>query len=126
MVTLLVASGSPTLTAFYADYFAHAPITGAITTTQKETLRHLEQHGAPDILLLDMPLPDEGGRSIVRFMRDNSPYQNTYIVMLLEEDLSILTRPRLGIEHLYFKPVSRPVLDELIQNLLAMLKRKDG
>ncbi|HLY25565.1 MAG TPA: hypothetical protein VKQ72_04455 [Aggregatilineales bacterium] len=118
MVTLLIASGDTGLTTYYADYFASSPITGAITATQAETLTYLEGADPPNVLLLDMPLPDAVGGAIVRFMRSNPAYQRTHIIMLLEEKVSILARPRLGIEHILYKPIAPGELGEYLSNLL--------
>jgi CheY-like chemotaxis protein len=124
MVTLLIASGDTKLTAYYTDYFASRPITGAITSSQAETLAHLEASGAPDVLLVDMPLPDAVGGAIIRYMRATEGFQQAHIVMLLEEKVSILARPRLGIEHVLYKPISPAELGEYLSNLLETTRLK--
>jgi two-component system alkaline phosphatase synthesis response regulator PhoP len=79
----------------------------------------------PDLILLDLMLPDIDGLEVARRLRHDSDTRNIPIVMLTAkgEEADIVTGLELGADDYITKPFSRKVL---VARLRAVLRRKGG
>ena len=79
----------------------------------------------PDLILLDLMLPDIDGLEVARRLRNDADTRNIPIVMLTAkgEEADIVTGLELGADDYITKPFSRKVL---VARLRAVLRRKGG
>jgi two-component system phosphate regulon response regulator PhoB len=79
----------------------------------------------PDVILLDLMLPDMDGLEVARHLRKDPDTRNIPIVMLTAkgEEADIVTGLELGADDYITKPFSRKVL---VARLRTVLRRKGG
>jgi two-component system phosphate regulon response regulator PhoB len=79
----------------------------------------------PDVILLDLMLPDMDGLEVARRLRSDPDTRNVPIVMLTAkgEESDIVTGLELGADDYVTKPFSRKVL---VARLRAVLRRRGG
>ncbi|MEJ2724296.1 MAG: response regulator [Deltaproteobacteria bacterium] len=89
-----------------------------------DALKSVRSH-IPDLILLDLMLPDMDGLEVARRLRNDSDTRNIPIVMLTAkgEEADIVTGLELGADDYITKPFSRKVL---VARLRAVLRRKGG
>lgn len=78
----------------------------------------------PDLVILDLMLPDTDGLEICKFLRKDDKYQNTYIIMLTakDEEIDKVLGLEIGADDYITKPFSPK---ELIARVKALFRRKD-
>ena len=78
--------------------------------------------GRPDLVILDVMLPDEDGLTILKKLRDNGPTRRLPVIMLTakDEEIDKITGLTLGADDYMTKPF-RPL--ELIARVKAQLRR---
>ncbi len=97
-----------------AGYPVHAASSG------RELMRALHDHGPPDVLLLDVMLPDADGFRILAQMRRNPALALLPIVMLTAKDSAEDVRRgmELGADGYVTKPYSKTILADTIAKVL--------
>lgn len=90
-----------------------------------ETALHIIRHDRPDLVLLDLSLPDRDGWDVTRVMRGDSHLANTPIVMLTArvEDQDKVVGLELGADDYVTKPFNPR---EVVARIRAVLRRARG
>ena len=73
----------------------------------------------PDLIILDMALPDGNGLSLIRHLKSSGQFKNTQIIVVTGGSHYQETAAQEGIEYFIQKPVEIPMLLELVQRLAA-------
>ncbi len=90
-----------------------------------ETALHIIRHDRPDLVLLDLSLPDRDGWDVTRIVRGDSNLANTPIVMLTArvEDQDKVVGLELGADDYVTKPFNPR---EVVARIRAVLRRARG
>lgn len=89
----------------------------------RQAMEHLSQH-APDVVILDMHLPEISGLVILDFVRSAQRLANTR-VLVVTADTDILDSIRQRIDAGFVKPFSAMQLLKTVQQLCAKLMPSD-
>lgn len=84
-----------------------------------KALNHLETHDAPDLIILDVNLPNLSGRDIHKHLRNSMKYTETPVIILTANSLAIeQIRPAITKnDYLRIKPIGMRELQELAKSL---------
>jgi two-component system, OmpR family, phosphate regulon response regulator PhoB len=93
--------------------------------TGKEALEQASQEPIPDLILLDLMLPDMSGLEVCRQIRSHTPTQNVSILILTAkgEEIDRVVGFELGADDYVVKPFS---IRELKLRIGAILRRQSG
>ena len=86
-------------------------------------LKSLDRH-RPDLVILDLMLPDADGFEICKYLRSNKAFSSTPIIMLTakSDEIDRVLGLELGADDYITKPFS---VNELVARVKAVLRRKD-
>ena len=95
---------------------------GSRSAATAEALREALAEGLPDLLLLDVMLPDGDGFDILARLRSHPPHALLPIVMLtVKDDPNDIRRGlSLGADGYITKPYSKKVLEEVVSKVLGL------
>jgi len=90
--------------------------------SQAAMLRHMADAGMPDLLLLDVMLPDGNGFRIVRNLRRLASFANLPIVLLTARSNSadVIEGLRAGADGYITKPYSKKILADVVGRVLQI------
>jgi two-component system, OmpR family, phosphate regulon response regulator PhoB len=93
-----------------------------ITSLGNEAVKRIEMSDTPDLVLLDIMLPDISGLDVCRHIKKNPKYQNILVLMLTAkgEEIDRILGLEIGADDYLIKPFS---LRELTLRVSALLKR---
>jgi DNA-binding response OmpR family regulator len=91
-------------------------------TTGREAI-HLSQQVAPDLLVLDIILPEEDGFTVVEWLQKHDHLYNTPLLVYSAKDLSESERNRLKLGDTEFLTKGRATLQEFEQCVMALLHK---
>lgn len=91
-------------------------------TTGREAI-HLSQQVAPDLLILDIILPEEDGFTVVEWLQKHDHLYNTPLLVYSAKDLSESERNRLKLGDTEFLTKGRATLQEFEQCVMALLHK---
>lgn len=120
MSTLLVVEDEPSLSRLVRDYLERAGFQVFTALTAGDALRHLSAH-SPDLIVLDLGLPDRDGFDVIRDVRRTSP---TPIIVLTArgDEADRIVGLELGADDYVVKPFSPR---ELVARVRAVLRRSE-
>lgn len=114
---VLMVEDSAPLSAVYQAYLKQEPITLSAVTTGAAALQSIERQ-QPDILMLDLHLPDMSGLEILRHLREHQAQIST-IVMTANGSLDLAVEAmRLGAHDFIAKPVDADRLRVTLRNTI--------
>jgi len=89
----------------------------------KEGLHYLKNF-LPDLVLLDLHLPDGSGETIIAFMKNNQPFQHTPIMVLSADAMpeTIERLNKMNITEYFTKPLDIAHFNQQLQALLMVKK----
>ena len=121
MTTILIIEDEVNLNKILSDYLRHNGFLPISTHTGKEGLTQW-QEARPDLILLDLNLPDMDGLDVARTLRKSS---QTPIIMVTarQEELDKLIGLELGADDYISKPFSPR---EVVARVKAVLRRCKG
>ena len=92
-----------------------------VATSQSAMLKTMAQKGKPDLLLLDVMLPDGNGLNILRNFRKLDSFASMPIVLLTAkaEPADIIEGLRLGADGYVTKPYSKNILATVIARVIS-------
>lgn len=121
MKTILVVDDEPKIIRIARDYLEHAGFT-VLTATDGKSALSVWRVGKPDLIVLDLGLPNLDGLDVTRTLRKES---NTPIIMLTarSEESDKLVGLELGADDYMVKPFSPK---ELVARVRAVLRRMEN
>jgi two-component system chemotaxis response regulator CheY len=89
----------------------------------RSAARRLDEGARPDLILLDINMPEITGIDFLEFLRIRSEYRNIPVVMLSSEttDVQVDEAMDLGADGFLFKPVTIDELEEVLNKVLASI-----
>jgi two-component system chemotaxis response regulator CheY len=89
----------------------------------RSAARRLDEGARPDLILLDINMPEITGIDFLEFLRMRSEYRNIPVVMLSSEttDVQVDEAMDLGADGFLFKPVTIDELEEVLNKVLASI-----
>ncbi len=120
MKTILVVDDEPKIVQLARDYLEHAGFT-VLTASDGPTALHAARSSKPDLIVLDLGLPQLDGLDVTRAIRKDS---NVPIIMLTArtEETDKLIGLELGADDYITKPFSPK---ELVARVRTVLRRSD-
>jgi len=120
MKTILVVDDEPKIVQFARDYLEHAGFS-VLTAFNGKTTLALARSAKPDLVVLDLGLPDMDGLDVTRALRKDA---NVPIIMLTArgEETDKLVGLELGADDYMTKPFSPK---ELVARVRAVLRRSE-
>jgi two-component system alkaline phosphatase synthesis response regulator PhoP len=93
----------------------------------KEAIALADKH-KPDVILLDVMLPDTDGIAVCETLREQEKFDNTVIIFLSArgEDYTQIAGYKVGADDYVVKPVRIKILTEKIKTLLKRTKSKSS
>jgi DNA-binding NtrC family response regulator len=99
-------------------YTVHTAETGARAL-------HLVQTERPDLILLDIGLPDTSGMSLLEEIRNGDPKASVIMITAVEETRTVVKALKLGAYDYLVKPIDAQELRTCVQNALENRQLKD-
>jgi CheY-like chemotaxis protein len=118
MAEVLVVEDDKDLVYIYRTALALAGHEVTMARSGGEARAHLE-HQTPDLVFLDMNMPDESGAVLIKHIRGDSRFRNTSIVVVTANQLWRSQINEHDIQQFLVKPVS-------IENLVAVANKLTG
>ena len=89
----------------------------------RSAARRLDEGARPDLILLDINMPEITGIDCLEFLRIRSEYRDIPVVMLSSEttDVQVDEAMDLGADGFLFKPVTIDELEEVLNKVLASI-----
>lgn len=119
MATILLVEDNPTTRELLIEFLGHEhTVLEAATGLEAVTVA---RGARPDLILLDLKLPDAHGFDIARRLREESPTAGIPIVALTAypKELPAEALAKSGCTGYLTKPISRELLQEALQHYLA-------
>lgn len=119
-ISLVAADAQPVFLLGLTQLFASQPgisLAAYCVTAQKARQAILQHH--PDILLLDLNLPDQDGLRLVRELRNDGVAVKTIILTAALNDEQAIEALRLGVQGVVLKNMPIPLLLQCIQKVAA-------
>ncbi|MBV8989355.1 MAG: response regulator transcription factor [Solirubrobacterales bacterium] len=118
--TVLVVDDEPTIGDVVARYLRRAGYDTVLAASGEEALRHATQ-GRPDLVVLDLMLPDIDGLEVMRRLRQQNRERTAIILLTARgEESDRIVGLRLGADDYVVKPFSPA---ELVARVDAVLRR---
>jgi len=115
---ILIVEDEPNIAEVVSLYLERADFTVRVARDGEAALKSLEQH-IPDLIIMDLMLPEMDGFTITRWLRERS---NVPIIMLTarRDEIDRITGLELGADDYVVKPFSP---QELVSRVRAVLRR---
>ncbi|MCE7028990.1 response regulator [Jiella avicenniae] len=85
----------------------------------EDALAWIENHGAPDILVIGVSAGDKAVVEEIKALRERTGSATHMVAMIVEANLGLMTRlKRAGVECYLYKPFDRAALDAILQRFL--------
>ncbi|WP_445398153.1 sigma-54-dependent transcriptional regulator [Zobellella sp. An-6] len=116
-LNVLLVEDTPSLAALYQAYLQDEPLSLTVVSNGRQALEHIRQQ-PPDILLLDLILPDMPGMEILQWLHREHP-EVTTIVMTAHGSVDVaVDAMRLGAHDFINKPVEAERLKVTLHNTM--------
>lgn len=118
----LVVEDDPALSRFIKSYLAFEGLQSRMATCRSEVVAELRKAPAPDLILLDVKLPDVDGFQVLAKLREHPVYRHTPVVMLT----GVATRDAVagaiaaGADGYMTKPFDAEVLLNVVRTVLGL------
>jgi CheY-like chemotaxis protein len=119
-ITVLIVEDDPDQAALAKQRVELAGYKARVAETHEAFVEALRAHGVPDIVLLDVELPDGDGFDILVYMRDHPRLTLLPVVMLTakNEPEDIRKGLRLGADGYIPKPYAKTMLSDVLRQVL--------
>lgn len=118
---ILIVEDNPNEGMLLADYLSSFQCDVTLVHDGGQALHYLRQHGQPDLVLLDMNMPNLDGPSTIRMIREQSEFDalRIYAVSgMTPEEAGVIVGPE-GADRWYTKPIRAQSLVEDIRATLC-------
>jgi CheY-like chemotaxis protein len=120
-VRVLIVEDDVNLALVLVTLFEQHEIEAFHVTTGREAIR-LSQHINPDLLILDLILPEGDGFAVVEWLQQYNRLCNTPLVVYSGKDLDTSERDRLKLGRTEFLSKGRVTIQEFEQRVMALLQ----
>lgn len=117
MATILIVEDNKALNQLYAEVLKMTGFEIVQAADCKEAMACL-QRVVPEIVVLDMLLPDGNGQTVIAQMRQNPSLQKIHIIAVSGFQGDVSDAEKLGIDYFLVKPVAIPTLVDCVDNIL--------
>ncbi len=124
---IMIVDDEPVTCKIVGKYLADAGYTNCHTHSQSDTALQRIVREQPDVLLLDVIMPEVGGLEILHALREHEQLRHTPVLILTasSDDETKCTALELGVTDFLTKPVSRTELVARVRNSLMLKYRHD-
>lgn len=119
MTHILVVEDEPALRLGLVDQFRHLGYQVSACTNGQDALKRISQTPAPDLLILDLGLPDMDGTRVLEACRREVAHLPIVILSARANEADIVLGFKLGTHDYVTKPFSPRVLAARVESLLA-------
>ncbi|MBD2295577.1 response regulator [Anabaena sphaerica FACHB-251] len=119
---ILIVEDDKDLADLLATLFSRHDIETFIAKTGREAI-HLSQKVNPDLLILDLILPESDGFTVVDWLKKHNQLFNIPVVVYSAKDLDDSERHRLKLGHTEFLTKGRVTTQEFEQRVMDLLQR---
>jgi two-component system, OmpR family, response regulator len=121
-VRVLIVEDDPGTSGVIAGVLGNQGFETTVSATKQEVLRALGQNAPPDLILLDVMLPDANGFAILERLRRHPDLSEVPVIMLtsLSEPADVAKGLALGATGYMSKPAQPQALVTAIRHVLAM------
>jgi len=118
MGILLIVEDNMPLGQLYAKFLAQFGRTVRHTTTCRQTIAFLEAESLPDLILLDMSLPDGEGLSILEHLQERRLLTQTRIIAMSSDEEYSTHVAAFGVKQFFAKPINLTLLTMSVRTML--------
>ena len=119
MTNILIIEDNVPLGQLYTRFLAYMGADVKQATSCRQALDHLKNESTPDVVILDMTLPDGTGLSIAQYLQASKQFDGTHVIAVSSDDGYARDVRNYGIQHFFCKPVALPILVNRIKELLG-------
>jgi len=120
-IKILIVEDSESLQMLYQTYLAKLNAKITIAGTVADGLKQVNEIN-PDIILLDLQLPDSNGMEILRYVHENNLTSNVIVMTAYGSVENAIEAIRLGADDFLTKPIDGDRLRVTIKNTLKLLQ----
>jgi DNA-binding response OmpR family regulator len=88
--------------------------------------RELLKSQTPKIVLLDMMLPDIHGSQLLKLIRDDPRFHETWVIVITADGNYVSSYPQDGVDFCFIKPIDATNVRRLIGRLKDQKRKMDG
>ncbi|MBD2342534.1 response regulator [Anabaena subtropica] len=121
-VRILIVEDDADLAELFVTLFERHDIETFLAKTGREAI-HLSQEVNPDLLILDLILPETDGFAVVDWLQQHQRLCNVPVVVYSAKDLEESERKRLKLGHTEFLTKGRVTTKEFEQRVIELLQR---
>jgi DNA-binding response OmpR family regulator len=113
MNTVLIVEDNAPLSSFYTRIVEHVGVRAVEAHSCRAALDFLQQE-LPQLILLDMELPDGSGEAIIKYVRAQANHGLTRIAVVTGESQYKKWAAAMAVDAFLVKPISSPALLEMV------------
>ena len=117
MAKVLIVDDEETMSGYIKTYLVKRGYEVVAAFTGKDALDACPKEN-PDVILLDLGLPDMDGREVLKKMKATSPQYKIIVISAYKDEGTRNEIMQLGADHFLGKPFAPPDLYELIKKIL--------
>ncbi|MTJ08117.1 MULTISPECIES: response regulator [unclassified Anabaena] len=121
-VRILIVEDDHDLAELLVTVFARHDIETLVAKTGREAI-HFSQRVNPDLIILDLILPESDGFTVVDWLKQHNQLYNIPVVVYSAKDLDESERHRLKLGHTEFLTKGRVTTNEFEQRVMDLLQR---
>jgi CheY-like chemotaxis protein len=121
-IRILIVEDDNDLADLLATLFERHDIETFIAKTGREAI-HISQKVNPDLLILDLILPESDGFTVVDWLKQHNQFCSIPVVVYSAKDLDASERHRLKLGHTEFLTKGRVTTHEFEQRVMSLLKK---
>lgn len=127
-LTALVVEDDPTLVKLLRTYLLMENFTVRTAATREEINKALREPPKPDVVLLDVMLPDSDGFDVLEKLRQHEGFKSVPVIMTTAKATreAVFNGLRRGADGYVTKPYDMPLLLHAIYIVLGLPKRAEG
>ncbi|MCU0568340.1 MAG: response regulator [Oculatellaceae cyanobacterium Prado106] len=119
---ILLVEDDPDLAQVLISLFQSHNVETFHAKTGREAI-HLSQQIKPDLLILDLVIPEGNGFAVVEWLQQHDQLHNIPLVVYSAQDLDAMERDRLKLGHTEFLPKGQVTPEEFEQRVLKLLQQ---
>lgn len=89
------------------------------TESGEDCIHQIEQGIIPDLLILDISLPEMPGYEVARYLREKFPQIKILVFSIITDYAAVKAMIRFGVDGFAFKDITPPVIASIIHSIMA-------